>query len=70
MHPSKTPILYVLHMLIVLAVTIAVLLVTSNALALMGLVLMPQPPLVDPDEKQEKSQVMGFLSNDPERESD
>lgn len=65
MFPSKTPSLYVLQLLGVLGLSLAVLLVTSNPLALLGLMFIPQFPLVPDTGKQELEPAvsqMGFLS--------
>lgn len=51
MFPSRVPLLFVLHIVGVIAIVALTLALTGNALALMGLFFMPEPPVMqDPEQ--------------------
>lgn len=61
MFPSKTPVIFVLHMMIVMIVTIAVLAWTMNPLAILGLMFMPSIPMTLP--APERESAIGFTAD-------
>ena len=56
MFPSRVPKLYVLHMLIVLAVTALIAILTKNPLAILGLFFLPDWPVMQDPEQVERIQ--------------
>lgn len=60
MFPSKLPIPILLHIIGIIAIIIVTLIVTGNPLAILGLFMMPEVPLVADQDEEEREPAIGF----------
>jgi hypothetical protein len=64
MFASKTPLIFILQILAVIFLSTMVLLITENPLAIIGLMFLPQIPLINgQDQEPEREPAIGFTAD-------